>query len=303
MIIVGAGLSGLLAAYMNRDSIVYEKAKEPIQNHNAILRCRTNILSEITGIPFKKVKVQKGIWVNKKSALPAPDLTSQYSLKVSGTISNRSISNIGTVTRYIPPYNFYEQLFEKVKKQIKFDKTADLKWMEPGEPIISTIPMPIAEKMITEKNLFKYHNQPIYTSIYEIRNCDFYATIYYPNLEIPQYRASIDGNRLIVESISKLNSFAHLKEVFASFGFFGIKYDEIDKNKRQEYGKIVAIDEIKRTAFITMLTLEYNIYSLGRFATWRPNLLMEDIIHDIKVINQLIKNPKYNSQKRTGNKI
>jgi hypothetical protein len=36
-----------------------------------------------------------------------------------------------------------------------------------------------------------------------------------------------------------------------------------------------------------MLTEEHNIYSLGRFATWRQ-LLLDDLVKDIGVIEKLI---------------
>jgi len=36
----------------------------------------------------------------------------------------------------------------------------------------------------------------------------------------------------------------------------------------------------------------YNVYSLGRYATWR-NILLDDVYHDINVIKQLMDSDGY----------
>jgi hypothetical protein len=38
-------------------------------------------------------------------------------------------------------------------------------------------------------------------------------------------------------------------------------------------------------------TEKFNIYSLGRFATWKPGLLLDDIVGDVNVIRRLIETP------------
>ena len=60
----------------------------------------------------------------------------------------------------------------------------------------------------------------------------------------------------------------------------------------QKYGKIAPIDEGKRKALIGHLSTEHNIYSLGRFATWR-NLLLDDVVQDIAVIKRLMNSDGY----------
>ena len=57
------------------------------------------------------------------------------------------------------------------------------------------------------------------------------------------------------------------------------------------------IDDKIRKDFIYTLTEKYNIFSVGRFATWRQ-LLLDDVVNDISVIERLIaNNSNYNFRK------
>jgi hypothetical protein len=76
------------------------------------------------------------------------------------------------------------------------------------------------------------------------------------------------------------------------FGF-GWKSVSIEETKsKQKYGKIAPIDNAWRRAFMHRLTIDNGIYSLGRFATWR-NILLDDIIKDISVIKEMMKQDSY----------
>jgi len=63
MIILGAGLSGLLAARSLQQfkPIIVEKQSSLPNNHSALLRFRSNEIAQITGLPFKEVNVYKGV--------------------------------------------------------------------------------------------------------------------------------------------------------------------------------------------------------------------------------------------------
>jgi hypothetical protein len=60
--------------------------------------------------------------------------------------------------------------------------------------------------------------------------------------------------------------------------------------KQQTYAKALPIDEAERRRFIMWASEEKGVYSLGRFATWRPNLLLDDVVNDVRVIQRLIAN-------------
>ena len=66
MKIIGAGMSGLLAGQFFRSNkpLVIEKQDSLPNNHKALLRFRTEAVSELSGIRFKSVNVQKMINYN-----------------------------------------------------------------------------------------------------------------------------------------------------------------------------------------------------------------------------------------------
>lgn len=302
MVIIGAGISGLLCSIANPNAVVMESGSKDDINHQAILRMKTDKISIFTGIKFKKVKVQKSIWFGGKEVQPSPRFTNMYSKKVSGKITDRSITNIDPVTRYIPPDDFIEQLQNKAGS-IDYGITFNFDAVESTtEPIISTVPMSIVSGHFGMTNNFgmdvksNENKRPIHVTKLKLKKCNCYSTIYYPDPEHSAYRASINGNILIVESISDSNNSISVDEILESFGLDANDFS-IEKGvyHKQEFGKINAIDNALREKIILELTLKHNIYSLGRFATWRPKLMVDDVLDDIFVIKDLIESGKYAS--------
>ena len=93
-------MAGLIAGIYNPKAIIYEKNKTPIENHKALLRFRSDEVSKLTGIKFRKVFVIKSIWSEGEEKYPSPRLVAMYSKKVTGSYENRSIIDISTTTRY-----------------------------------------------------------------------------------------------------------------------------------------------------------------------------------------------------------
>ncbi len=56
--------------------------------------------------------------------------------------------------------------------------------------------------------------------------------------------------------------------------------------KQQKFSKIIPVNEEARKRFMHWATVKHNIYSLGRFATWRPNLLLDDLVNDVRLIEK-----------------
>jgi hypothetical protein len=75
-----------------------------------VLRFTTDTISKMTGIPFKKVCVEKSIWFDGNEHAPTPRMTNLYSFKVLGQIKARSIMNTSSEVRFIPPPNFVSLL-------------------------------------------------------------------------------------------------------------------------------------------------------------------------------------------------
>lgn len=295
MIIYGAGMAGLMAGnYLKKFSPTIHEAQSSLpNNHGALLRFKTNVCGEITGIPFKKVKINKAICFDG-SIYTEPNIkfSNMYSQKVTGEIINRSIGNLDAGERYIAPYDYINQMASKLDIEYDSKLTTDFLQSQKNSnhaPVISTIPMPMLMDMVGwQKPEFKWKS---ITSVWGKINSpktDVYQTIYYPDPKVPYYRISITGDTYIAEYDGKINiddaismSATHLRD-------FGINGTVEDVNiKEQNYGKLVPIDDKVRKEFILYMTDEYRVYSLGRFATWRQ-ILLDDLARDLKVIESMI---------------
>lgn len=309
MKIIGAGLAGLLAGNILRkmQPVIYEKTNSLPNNHTALLRHRENKISEATAIPFKKVKVSKAICDNVDSRpmlFTTPNIIqmNNYSHKVTGGYYNRSISNLDPVDRYIAPPNFIEQLSYGLN--IKYGQDFKLPKSKSKNPIISTIPMPEMARMagVDLKLDFEFNEITVINCDIHGVDVDLYQTVYFSSPNTKIYRASITGNRFIIEHIGdggiKKDDHWFEKEypkMILDYAF-GISSDKIVISnfsmKKNKYGKIKDVNSQERKDFIKYLTDKYNIYSLGRYATWR-NILLDDVHNDVFVIKKLIESNGY----------
>lgn len=298
MIIYGAGMAGLLAGNMLRrfDPVIYEAQSELPNNHAALLRFRSDAASKVTNIPFKKVKVQKAIQLfAKQYNEPMISLSNMYSDKVTDKVIGRSIANLDDAERFIAPDHFIDQMSKglniefnsKLTKATLDDQLTSLKI-----DMISTIPMPMLMDMVDWPDKPEFKWKPIWSVWGKIKKpeTDVYQTIYFPDKNKRYYRASITGDTFIVEYISppqELTLESETRNIL--WHAFGIEDAILDglKIKRQEYGKLLPIDEQARKEFILYMTDKYRVYSLGRFATWRQ-ILLDDIVDDVKRIERFV---------------
>lgn len=293
MIILGAGLSGLIAAAVNPQAKVFEASSKDRQSHRAVLRFRTSAVGDAVGIPFRKIRVYKNIWMDYKFHEPNIQLSNLYSHKVAGGYFDRSIWKTDAVDRYIAPEDFILQLIEQVGDRVEWETPVEE--LPDHHPIISTIPMNALLKLagieVKKGVLFKF--SPIRVQRFRVKDADVFQTIYYPSPSTSVYRASITGNLLIIESVDDMQSTSNeLTEVLDSFGLVEDDIEVIDKNHKQSYGKIAPIDEPFRRFVVENLSHQYGVYSLGRFATWR-NILLDDVLQDLNVIKKLVNADSY----------
>lgn len=289
MIILGAGLNGCIAAFRFPQARILEYLLGP-SIHKAVLRFRSDRVSDITGIPFKKVEVTKGIIMADSFVQPNLKLNNLYSRKVTGCANNRSIDNLEKSTRWIAPDDFHYQMLSKLHNRIELG--VDYVPTKLDEPIISTIPLPILCDKIGVECPIETAQQakPIHVRTIELEDVELYQTIYYPDPRFSIYRASITGSKLIIESIDKITT-RELIRVIEHFGLTGMVYRN-DKEFVQQFGKFIPLEEVKRKKLMYELTHLYGVYSLGRHATWRK-ILLDDSVHDMDVIERMIQLDEY----------
>lgn len=303
--IIGAGMAGLLAGAMLRSDValIVEKQKAIPHNHSALLRFRSSVVGDVLGIPFKKVSVLKTVapWRN-----PVADALA-YSKKCTGTYTLRSSlsAKAEMETRYIAPDLFISQMAMRIQAPAKFGSDFDfVKYLDTNtNPIISTIPMPALMDVLEydgERPTFKGAHGGNLNCI--VSDADAYATIYVPNPDIAFNRVSLTGNKLTIEYSTTtaekvtFDERLDLKLALSMLGMAGAVVHNVEVSD-QKYSKILATDDALRKRFILWATEKHNVYSLGRFATWRPGLLLDDVVNDVRVIQNISVHGSYSHRK------
>lgn len=297
MIIVGAGLSGLLAGALDRHATILERQAELPNNHHAVLRFRDDKISRALDIPFRKVRVHKAIADGNYEihSVALPHHINGYSKKTLGMYSTRSIMNLEPADRFIAPHNLVEQLAEMNAGRIHFGHDVD-SHLFGQEPVLSTIPLPALMKLLGEP-VPEFHSAPIRVMKFEIPDADIFQTIYFPSSNTPLYRATITKNELILEMAEGKGDLTEA-QLEATMLTFGMDYRELKPKAlvRQGFGKIAPINEALRKSLLYRLTKEHRVYSLGRFACWR-NILLDDVFDDYWKIKKMIGLQEYDLTK------
>lgn len=299
IVIVGAGMAGLLAARMlspRRLVRVVERQPHMPNNHSAVLRFRSSAVGDVLGIPFRRVRVVKAVarWRN-----PVADSLS-YARKVSGTYrSDRSLPlETEQVERWIAPPDLIARMADGLN--ISYGRPWDFSDRSQGK-VISTIPMPALAAAL--------HCDPFRETAFEhrsgvnvrfrIENCHAHVSLYVPDPDLPFSRVSVTDDQVIAEcpGISDVRSIDPTSVVNEALELLGmVEETPVVDGKidvlRQDYQKIMPIDEGARRQFIYWASTEQNIaFSLGRFATWRPTLLADDLVKDVRLIEGWIDSP------------
>lgn len=308
MMIVGAGMAGLLAAAMLRNECtgIIEAQTELPNNHSAVLRFRSSVVGDVLNIPFRKVQVMKA--VAGSTGNPIADVLS-YSRKTNGTFTLRSpISARGELEeRWIAPPDLIQQMADRLMCDIEYDTDFDDCWTEIVKgserlPCISTLPMPVLMHILDwpeERPAFK--SVPGVNINFDVERCDAHVSLYIPNPDMDFSRVSITGSRVTIEcqfpdgEEKEIDEYTLIAQACAMLG--NLPLPTTHERKRQQYAKILPIDDTVRKRFILWASEEHNIYSLGRFATWRPSLLLDDLVKDVRVIAKIASSGSYDHRK------
>jgi len=254
--IIGAGMAGLLAANMlrHRVPIVCESQPKLPNNHSAVLRFRSNVVGDVLGIPFLKVRMIKCPvpWRN-----PVADALA-YSYKCTGVRrTDRSITDgMQVADRYIAPSNLIEQMASRVPV-IEFSYDFDFK--DSKEKVLSTIPMPALAKALEYPRKIEWDYSTGVNIKARIKNCDAYVSLLIPDPSVLFSRVSITGDELIIEFPRQATMEGHdwdeeVNSAIRIAAQFAIQELGIDqkgevsdiKVYNQKYSKILPIDEHER---------------------------------------------------------
>lgn len=294
--IVGAGFAGLIAAHIFPAEQLVEASPEPRESHRALLRFRSDVVARVTGIDFRPVTVRKGIWCDGgfvPSSIRAANLYSKKCLG-GGIRGDRSIWSLEPVTRYIAPESFHEQLVAQVRSRITWGEAVDFR--AAPRPIISTAPLDVTLGALGAEIPagVTFRRAPILVKRWRLpRGTDAHQTVYFPEPSHAMYRASITGDLLIAEFAAALfneEDAFWLEELMDAFGLSEL--GEALGSYAQRYGKIVPLPDAARKALVHRLSATHQIFSLGRFATWR-NLLLDDVVSDASVVKRLMAASEY----------
>lgn len=297
MHIYGAGLAGLLAGAIFPNAQLFEAAPYNTNQHRALLRFRTNEVGKALGIDFRPVTVRKGIWYQEAFHQPEIRLANFYAKKVTGQTIDRSIWDLTTTTRYIAPENLIEQMVERCGARISWNCPITPALLDASNPAISTIPMMTMARIIgTVADQPEFQYLPISVRRFRIQCADVYQTVYYPDPSTSLYRVSITGNLVIAEYMGEPD---HSYPFHRPFGLHQGDMECLDFSQKR-LGKIAPIDDNWRKRFIYNLSIKNNIFSLGRYSTWR-NILLDDVLNDIVVIRGLMNANTYERAKHYGN--
>lgn len=290
MLIIGAGISGLLAGqyFRHLEPRILEKQSKLPNNHKALLRFRSDCVSQMTAIPFKKVTVTKEVIYDGESVPASIKYRNMYSRKVTGGITGRSLA-AESCERYIAPDDF----IQKLSNGLHIEYGIEFREFIIGKPIISTMPTWDLATLLNYDLEVELETMPIWTATCEIIDCDVYQTIYFPDPDSKLYRASITGSKLILEYNKPYEPTKDyiLTILYKAFGirnavYYGLEYGH------QEYGKLIECDGDEVRKFMRYATDEFGVYSLGRWATHRQ-ILADDVVHDIHVIDRMIRSGGY----------
>lgn len=282
--IIGAGMAGLLAANMLRrhNPVVIERQPTLPNNHHAVLRFRSEEVSRQLRIPFRKVRVFKSC----DEADPVKAAI-RYAHKVTGRYEVRSLIDLSPADRFIAPPDLVSQMSAGV--DIRFDHHVDARdFRGENAPLISTMPMMALMDALEYPGLRpEFLSVPGWTVNTTIAECDMFVTRYLSDPRCEPYRISVTGDQLIIEGAGETNnpSGADMVAIKAAqtMGIDpnALRSAELHQSPYAKIGRLSAEDRRRANDFMFWATQEHNIYSLGRFATWRAGLLLDDLVNDI----------------------
>jgi hypothetical protein len=219
---------------------------------------------------------------------PVADALS-YSYKTNGTSTLRSVTSANgeLVRRYIAPPDLIQCMVNCVSSKIEVNTDVDPKRVD--GPCISTMPMPMLMELLGWRDKVEFRHIKGTNIHIHIDDMDAYCSLYVPDPAYPFSRISITGSEVVVEAHGPIQEspMVYTKAIAKLLGVDRARMGDPVFHS-QPYSKILPIDDHVRKRFMLWATEKHNVYSLGRFATWRPGLLLDDVVNDVRVIHRMI---------------
>src|SRR3990167_8611666 len=319
LLIIGAGLSGLLAAAKaekcGMDYLVIEKSQ-------ALPKAKIHYLhsdmNNALPIKLKKIEIFKNIyWKGEFLDRFNIPMMNEFACKTNEKLTENSIKYINGEREfgYIPfsgIENISDELFSCLNRErfifgaeyensfnnnesndeiiVKLDTNEKIICKN----IISTIPLPVMLKTLgvdvdclktmplnmIELKINKENRE-------KILETDLYEIIYLPSCEFGMSRFSILGKRFVIELAEEEFDEKRFEEFFGIFSGFKEKLNFKYIKATNPYGRFCPIDEDKRIELINRL-IKKKIYPAGRYASWkykRVDSVADDIEEIFKKIN------------------
>lgn len=308
--IIGSGIAGTLAfhALKKFTPVCIDPRSKPSDGilglHPAVMRLRDNKVAELIDADYKEIIVSKGVWVGgvedgKLVGVSDLRLNNLYSQKLYGEIGRRSLLSIKEESRFLltdgypaPDNAIWDSYVESVSNgviRIRNRLTGKL-FEAKYKYIISTIPIPVLNSIVSpsipdfSEDQFQSNKVDVLRGRLSISS-SVHQTIYFPELDTPIYRITVQNQDIIVEANAP--DFRVKKLISVSFGIPEKFIDLNDQWDEMRIGKIKKADEDTRLRSIMWLTDYHGIFSFGRHAVWKP-LRTDHLIQDIEKIKRII---------------
>lgn len=317
-LIIGAGLSGLMVgALLKRNYRIVDAALGPKFGVSAPFYLHAPI--DWLPTEWREVDVHHNVWDGENfHRAPSIKHMNDYSRKITGKIINTSLKFMdGSVKKGFVPSKgsngqVLKDLYEDVKGNITWagkvvsislqkrevivqfnlpDTSSIHRFAYRYNNLISTMPLPAFIGLSGQAMPCDFRADPVYTSTWEVHHSetsDVFQIVYVTD---PQkvHRASLMGNQVILESMDEMKDVN--PEGTLIFELWGIRSAVHQSRGRINPGKFHPIDENIRKHIINKLTIDGNVYSLGRWACWkyaRIDHVSEDAHNIIKMIKSKI---------------
>lgn len=326
VLVIGAGFAGTIIGNMfsqqGKDVSVIDIGKGD-NNHFAIMRFRDPQVGRPLGVNLRDVLVEKAVYWNHQIHYHADiRMKNSYSLKTYGSLGYRSLGELGVVKRYLIDGKFsrYRHTMWDCSPT-EFGETNGMHWCsfdanqsyrntDPSivervccyyKYCVSTIPLPKLAELLPDISFpgKEFRATPIYVTRIKLNDnvhSKVNQTIYFPEDSFSAYRVSLEENTLIIESVEpEVHTVtpSDADELTEILGAFGLSKCQIGQHLMagpftQRLGKLSDVDDNVRRKVIYNITDKHSIFSLGRFAIWKPiraDQLIEDAEKVLRMIN------------------